>query len=68
MTVALARRRRSREAIPAHHAGSNPAIPASRHRGLPLAMMPQDRLQAILCRRRWTDVLDQGIQLSGPAA
>jgi hypothetical protein len=30
-------------------AGSNPAVPASRHRGLALATMPQDRLHAILC-------------------
>jgi hypothetical protein len=55
--------RRSRRIV----AGSNPAVPASRHRALALATMPQDRLRAILCRRRWADVLDQGVQLSGPA-
>jgi hypothetical protein len=46
-------------------AGSNPAVPASRHRALALATMPHDRLRAILCRRRWTDVLDQGVHPAG---
>jgi hypothetical protein len=52
MTVALALAGEHRVRIAA---GSNPAVPASLHRGLALATMPQDRLRAILCRRRWTD-------------